>query len=335
LLIEIEAILEPLGDFFQTMTQKTSVPWGFATMPLIALLLHRYRILFPSGLCYPDDWCIEGIQEDVMFSCYQIRDGTISSERRVISLDQMSPEAQGFYKVVASHIIFRFGIKRENRFFYEILAVFTDPFMKEYIPLVFCEGPLAFNMPAISATVKRIINNFTEARSPEEHKADSAQSIKVVQKPALQMVIRGVDELGMWLSTQFMQGNDISEAATLKGFVDLLEKHDPLNFWSQSHLQTQFPKIYSVNLVTLAYHSSSAYAETLFSSSGILLTKQRNRLYESPLMLEAVTILKVHYTSEKMKIKRNRAQEKALKKQEKEEKEEPVKKKGKMAFQTA
>lgn len=90
-------------------------------------------------------------------------------------------------------------------------------------------------------------------------------------------------------------------------FLEVFEKYDPLSFWTEH--RARYPEIFQINLHTLGYVATSAFQESVFSTAGTTLTKQRSRLYENPQLLDAVVSLK---HSSALRLLKTRTSESAL-----------------------
>jgi hypothetical protein len=79
---------------------------------------------------------------------------------------------------------------------------------------------------------------------------------------------------------------------TLEKFCPLITEYDPLEYWNvKGKHRYLYPKIFQMSLKVLAYCSSSAFQESVFSRAAAVLGKDRSRM--APELLEASVLMNV------------------------------------------
>ena len=74
-------------------------------------------------------------------------------------------------------------------------------------------------------------------------------------------------------------------------------KYNPLEFWYSFRMS--FPILYGINKCLMAYSSSNALQESIFSIVTDTMDSKRFRMAESPALFEAVLALRVHNSFKK------------------------------------
>ena len=129
LLSEIEAILEPLAAF-QTVIQTSCKPFGYASLAMIFHLLQHYGFDLSNGIVPFDDEVSLEAPGPVSYSqkVFQIRESDGRKPRRI---GDFSANGQDFFETLTRHLAFRINQRQNNRL-YELVALFTDPFLKKF-----------------------------------------------------------------------------------------------------------------------------------------------------------------------------------------------------------
>lgn len=313
-ILEIEAIL---NDFMviQKLSQTTKSPFGYATLPMIFVILNHFNVDLSNGLL--DASNVDGNYEeaDVYFNVLGTSDAELEAgTRQAKFLSDFSGTGSKFFICFVKHLIFRFVQQRRNIRFYEIVGMFIDPVMKEFCKNVCSKTRSSkFNYESMLSITATFISKFSSneeidpivsSNNNNNHKrirsclSNSDTDGNTTTTTSSANSPKALDELQRFLGTKFEQAGDLELLGSLEGFADKFNSYDPIPFWNNSFNRNQYPMIYKANMVTLAYQSSSAFAEAGFSSSGINFTKQRNRLYENPRLLSAVHLLNNHFTRE-------------------------------------
>jgi hypothetical protein len=296
---QFEAILEPL-TIFQRLTQSSDRPFGPATLPAIFTLLRRYGIKVPS-LLYPDDGVTMN-NEEVQF---QVRDPVSPyGETKYVRYCELLSESRSLFCSIQRHLEYRFLKQRSNRRFFEVAGMFVHPVMKAFAKKVCGDGDGMFNFAAMKKEVATFVNRFQMATTESTEAAFRVEERQPtideeVDSDAGDICERKECELSEFLKFPEQSVEHLmNKLNSFRTFTELFEGFDPLAYWSNAKHRSRFPAVYDANMITLAYQSSSAFQESLFSTSGLTLTDVRNRLYESPMLAEAVVTLRHSFARE-------------------------------------
>ena len=255
---EVHAIIEPLAYLTQIMTANASKPSGPATLVAIALLLNRYGVEFPNGLLNPEsikpkeDAALKELKFDLM----DIKN--VAGSRKVVALKDFSPAGFSFYRGFLANLIHRLSTKRGNRNCYEVLGLMVDPVMVKYGELVFGKGSGEWNYPAIQTHVASCVARFDTGPSP----STATVSADAISDDSLPVP---------------------TDTTMLKEFVEVFEKYNPLECWSMADMQTRYPALFRINLVTLAYCANAGVVDPTLS---------KKRMIESSNLRQAAFVIR-------------------------------------------
>ena len=254
---EIQGILEPLVSLTQVLTQHPSKPSGAATLAAIALVLNRYGVELPQGLLYPESIKMkdDAHLKEIRFEVVELKN--IAGQRKVVALKDFSPNGFAFYKCFVQHLIYRLSTKRGNRSCYEVLGLMVDPVMVKYGEFVFGKGSGDWNFDLIQNHVSLCVSKFDTTITTSTSTSTTESEAANVPVP--------------------------TDASSLKEFIEVFEKYNPLEYWSNDTMQKKFPGLFRVNLVTLAYSSNSAVVDPS-------LTKRRTA--EGPVLRNSAFIIR-------------------------------------------
>lgn len=345
LLCEILAIVTPIDLILQKISQTTSKPFGFATLPLVYFTLIYYGFEMPNGLFYLSEISIpsdEVLKEKVnlyplnftnriskVVLQYPLLD---SPEKKVAKkLGEFSAAGFEFFRCFLNHIKYRLVTQRGNRYYFEICSLFLDPMMKKYAKVICGIGNGQFNYSKLMAEVRSFLSRTeTPPNTPEKtQQIASAEKVPNYDEygpvPDIQEEeehSEEKDELEIFTKQDFFRGTDAptsvpeiyktKAAYTLFGFLEIFEWYNSLLFWSDRVHQKTFPNIFRRNKVLLAYLSSDAVSECLFSTANNTLGTKRWNLRHSPKLMQSIVTLR-HY---KQRLVAKRKREKRIKKQE-------------------
>jgi hypothetical protein len=259
LFAEIQAILEPLASVTQVLTQSPSKPSGAATLAAIALVLHRYGVEFPQGLLYPE--AIKPKEDAALKELrFELVDPkNVAGSKKVMSLKEFTPAGFSFYKCFLQHLIFRLSTKRGNRSCYEVLGLMVDPVMVKYGEFVFGKGSGEWNFDSIQSHVGTCVSRIDASNASTTTTSANTESLTEETVPVP------------------------SDPSMLKEFVEIFDKYNPVEYWSNDDMQKKFPGLFRVNLITLAYSANSAVVDPSLA---------RKRMVEAPALRQAAFVVR-------------------------------------------
>ena len=256
---EIQAVLEPLANITNALTSSTK-PTGSATLVAIALTLHRYGVDIHQGLLYPeaikpkDDAVLKELRFDVI----DIKN--VAGAKKSQALKEFSQAGFLFFKCFLQHLIYRLSTKRGNRSFYEVLGLMVDPVLIKYGEVVFGKGNGEWNFDNLQTHVGSCVSRFDAPTA-----ASSTTTAPISAQYADEKLIKPEDE------------------TLLKEFIEILDKYNPLEYWSSAETQKKFPSLFRANLVTLGYSSLSTVVDPALG---------RKRMVENPLLRQAAFVVR-------------------------------------------
>lgn len=192
----------------------------------------------------------------------------------------------------------------------------ADPIMQNFIPAVCGDGAFSdFNQNKTQDLLRQSLEKINVVQQPKE---ESKKEKKRESNPGFTLKRRShtpqavvVDEIKRFfeqpehpLLTRFCPPSENPgepAAITFEAFCDLLRHYNPLVFWSRPNThRDQFPRFFKLNTLTLAYMSSNAYLETVFSKAQHVVDLRRSRL--SNKLMEATIMMNVFLTMEVAKL---------------------------------
>lgn len=190
--------------------------------------------------------------------------------------------------------------------------MFFDPYLTRFAPIV-CQtsGPWSFHeLLPIADEALNILGGSIEESTPVETASEATEEDELVihlgngtcnlasmalaysadNVAAFHTLSRGQVPIGLG------DRRDLVNMVSLEAILKCLSTYDPLRHWSDTFTS---PRIRCLNLTTLAYVSSTAFQESVFSVAKRIATPERNRLKDQ--VLEALLVLNVRIARAKLK----------------------------------
>ena len=208
-------------------------------------------------------------------------------------------------QAIAEHLVHRFVVKRANNFVLDVLAARVDPIASRMLKMAVgteaVEGCFAPLLHLASLRAKPAAATVPHA-APQPATSSSDLDAIVDDELPLPTFAGGQSSLEVRLKAE-LSAFDVHAATYFKaalpkadfdGVVGIIKDgvYDPLAYWTQQ--RAHFPLIFELSRGLLAYTSSNALQESIFSIVTDTMGSRRGRLFESPRLLEATLALRVH-----------------------------------------
>jgi len=155
----------------------------------------------------------------------------------------------------------------------------ADPLTFKYGKLIFGEGNREWNYESVKKLARAYFPAFETLSS------------------TTQLVEDWYEDFGNEPIREF---HDHPHPYTLLGFLEMLRTYDPLRFWSNEKHRFRFPTLYCVNLVTLAYVSTSTMPDSFFVDSSEADNDESPVLFEASMLVRRS--LQASVASERLKV---------------------------------
>lgn len=286
-------------DYSMGAAQHSLQPSAHTVTAFVYTLLLAFGVDVSKGLFAGPLHSLPKEQLGAMEFLVHQRDG----KSKLMRLDEMCEDAQDYFYVVQSHLIFRLHTQRGGYFYHEILAMMLDPVFSDFAVMVL---GAAYDPTKewIDALVNKYAPKFAAPPSPVERKRQRICKVgQVVVPTPPESRERIVSELEKFITDG--PGKDILDThigerprvVDLHSLLHLVKVYDPLRFWANSNMKSAYPAIYLLNLTLLAYQHSTALVESMFSLAGKFMRGEKNNHSEE--LAKAILINKTNLFTQK------------------------------------